>query len=103
MASNIMGQRPVTSLLPSEGITVRPAGTTWAGSEVYSRPEVGISAHTRQGYWYRLREQREHGWRNEALCYWLQLSYYDDRGRLWRCAGLATCDDFGNLVEVDHA
>jgi len=67
-------------------------------SDSYSaRSDFG---HTAQGYWYRMRDQREFGWPLEALRHFLKLSMWDERGRLWQCATPAVIDDFGNLVEV---
>ena len=56
--------------------------------------------HTSQGYWYRMRDQREFGWPLEALRHFLKLSMWDEHGRLWQCVTSAVIDDFGNLVEV---
>lgn len=79
-------------------MTIAPAGRLWGDQEPY----VGETGHTRQGFWYRLRAQREYGWPNEGGCYWLKLTWFDQIGRMWQHNTLAVVDDFGSLVEVLH-
>lgn len=80
----------------AEPIVVRP-GSPYRWVTYSDGSEFG---HTAQGYWYRMRDQRTSGWPLEALRYFLKLSMWDERGRLWQCATPAVIDDFGNLVEV---
>lgn len=80
MATSILapeGASPPTTT----GVLIRPRGTTWDSSPIYN-PAFGDSAHTRQGYWYRLR---------------------DEADRLWQHNTIAEVDDFGSLVEVPCA
>jgi len=87
----LLSREPLT-----EPIVLRP-GSPFRWASYNAGSDFG---HTSQGHWYRMRDQRIFGWPLEALRYFLRLSMWDERGRLWQCATPAVIDDFGNLVEV---